>query len=97
MNLNPISFDVDDEELTTLVGMSIDPCAFCTVEFKLDEARWVFGEREVEDGDWEDIIAFGCPKCEAMGPASKNRHCAMGSWNAMVMYRHLYESVTKNI
>jgi len=84
MNANRISLDVTDEELLHLLNTEIHPCSFCKHTFKLNESRWMFGERYIDDTDWEDTIAFGCPHCESTGPASTDRVTAMRGWNTLV-------------
>ena len=85
MNLNPIKFDVDDDELQLIADIEIDECPICEAPFNLSGGRWMFGERIAETkGDWTDTVAFGCGQCESMGPSSDNRVGAIHGWNVLV-------------
>jgi hypothetical protein len=83
-NLNQISTEICGEELSALLDVDIARCPVCNGVFTFNAAHWLHGETTLENGDWSETIAFGCPCCESTGPMSSNRLEAIWGWNVLV-------------
>lgn len=88
---------ITNEELQAMSDIPISPCPCCEQAFTLDNSGWLHGEKEHADGDWDETIAFGCPTCNAVGPASLNRIEAMWGWNVLVGASEEMRKLYKNL